>query len=131
MNPQTTDGIAARNSMTILKVSFSFGLQNSDIKIAAPSPKGTAINIANAVTLNVPIINASVPYLLLFRDVGYHSSLVKNSDKFNPPKRKPAPSLNTKKKIPKTKIIQLIPHNLMNTSITDSQNDAAVAELFC
>lgn len=106
----------------ILNVSLSFGLQNSETKIAAPSPNGTAIHIAKVVTLKVPTIKANAPYLLLFSEVGCHSTLVRNSVRFKPLKRKPAPSRNTKKKIPKTKMIQLIPHRRINSSITLSEN---------
>ena len=121
MNPQTTEGIAASNSMIILNVSRSFGLQNSDTKIAAPSPNGTASSIAKAVTLKVPRMRANVPYRLWFSEVGYHSGLVKNSPNFKPPKRNPAPSRNTKKKMPNTKMIALMPHKRMNSSITVSE----------
>ena len=130
MKPHTTEGIAASSSMIILNVSLSFGPQNSDTKIAAPSPNGTAIHIANVVTLKVPKIKAKVPYLLLLSEVGYHSGLVKNCPKSKPLKRKPAPSRNTKKKIPKTKIIQLIPHKRINSSITVSENGRFAALLF-
>ena len=122
MNPHTTEGIAARSSMIILNVSLSFGLQNSDTNIAAPSPKGTAIHIAKTVTLKVPTIKAKAPYLLLFSEVGCHSTLVRNSFKSKPLKRKPAPSRNTKKKMPNTKIIELIPHKRINNSMAVSEN---------
>jgi len=131
MNPHTTDGMTARNSITILNVSLNVGEQNSDTKIAAPSPNGTAINIAKDVTLNVPKINAKVPYLLLFSDVGYHSSLLKNSQRFNPLNRKLAPSLNTKKKIQKTNRIELIPQSRMKSSMTVSENGRLVALFGC
>ena len=61
MKPQTTDGMAASSSMTILSVSFTRGPQNSETKIAAPMPNGTAITMASAVTLAVPAISASTP----------------------------------------------------------------------
>jgi len=61
MNPQTTDGMAASSSMVTFSVSFHCGPQNSEMKIAAPIPNGTAINIASTVTLAVPAINASTP----------------------------------------------------------------------
>ena len=51
MKPHTTEGIAASNSITILSVSFQRGRQNSETKIAVPTPKGTAINIASKVTV--------------------------------------------------------------------------------
>ena len=61
MKPQTTDGIAASSSMTILSVSLHLLPQNSETKTAAPSPNGTAITIASTVTLNVPTMSASTP----------------------------------------------------------------------
>lgn len=61
MKPQTTEGIAASNSMTIFNVSLSRGPQNSETKIAAPSPNGTAMSIARSVTASVPTVKASVP----------------------------------------------------------------------
>jgi hypothetical protein len=61
IKPHTTLGMAASSSMTIFKVSLSLGPQNSDTKIAAPRPKGTAIAMASTVTLKVPTVSASVP----------------------------------------------------------------------
>ena len=61
MKPHTTLGIAARSSITILSVSLSRLPQNSEMKIAAPSPIGTASAIATPVTDNVPSVSASVP----------------------------------------------------------------------
>ena len=61
MNPQTTEGIAASSSMTILRVSLSLGPQNSDTKTAAASPAGTAITMASSVTEAVPAIRARIP----------------------------------------------------------------------
>jgi hypothetical protein len=61
MNPQTTEGIAASSSITTFSVSLVFFPQNSETKIAAPSPNGTAISIASTVTLAVPAISASTP----------------------------------------------------------------------
>ena len=61
MNPHTTDGMAASSSITILSVSLIRCPQNSETKIAAPMPNGTAINMASAVTLAVPAISASAP----------------------------------------------------------------------
>ena len=58
MNPHTTEGIAAKSSITIFRVSLSFGLQNSEMKRAAPKPNGTAMTIARTVTLMVPVISA-------------------------------------------------------------------------
>ena len=108
--------------MIILNVSLSLGLQNSDTKIAAPSPNGTAMSIAKAVTLNVPRMRANVPYRLLLNEVGYHSGLVRNCPRSNPPKRNPAPSRNTKKKMPNTKSIELMPHKRIKSSITVSES---------
>ena len=54
MNPQTTEGIAAKSSMTTFSTSFTCLPQNSETKTAAPRPNGTASNIASVVTLNVP-----------------------------------------------------------------------------
>jgi hypothetical protein len=61
MKPQTTEGIAAKSSITIFKVSLVRWPQNSETKMAAPRPKGTAINIASSVTLAVPAISARTP----------------------------------------------------------------------
>ena len=61
MNPHTTLGMAASSSMTILSVSLSLGPQNSETKMAAPSPNGTASRIATAVTDSVPTVRARVP----------------------------------------------------------------------
>ena len=61
MKPQTTLGIAASSSIMILSVSRTRGAQNSERKIAAPRPNGTAITIASAVTLSVPTVSANVP----------------------------------------------------------------------
>jgi glycogen operon protein len=57
----TTDGMAASSSMTTFRVSLSLGPQNSEMKIAAPSPNGTAMIMARPVTLNVPIMRANAP----------------------------------------------------------------------
>jgi hypothetical protein len=61
MKPHTTEGMAARNSITILSVSRVFEPQYSDTKIAAPSPAGTAISMASAVTATVPASSATMP----------------------------------------------------------------------
>ncbi len=61
INPQTTEGMAASNSTTILRISRILVGQNSEMKIAVPIPNGTAINIARQVTLPVPTIRASTP----------------------------------------------------------------------
>ena len=61
MKPHTTEGIAASNSMIILSISFMRPVQNSEMNIAAPRPKGTAIAMARMVTLPVPTISASTP----------------------------------------------------------------------
>ena len=61
MNPQTTEGIAANSSIRILHISFNLGPQNSETKIAAPRPNGTAMIMAKTVTLNVPMIRAKTP----------------------------------------------------------------------
>ena len=59
--PQTTEGIAASNSMVIFRNSRVLPLQNSETKIAAPSPKGTARPMAMITTLPVPRIRARAP----------------------------------------------------------------------
>ena len=61
MKPQTTLGMAASSSMTILSVSLSLGPQNSETKMAAPRPNGTASSMATAVTDRVPTVRARVP----------------------------------------------------------------------
>ena len=59
--PQTTEGMAASSSMVTLSDSLARGPQNSEMKIAAPIPNGTANAMASAVTLTVPAISASTP----------------------------------------------------------------------
>ena len=61
MKPHTTEGTAARSSITILSVSFVRLRQNSDTNTAAPRPKGTAMTMESSVTLSVPTISAPAP----------------------------------------------------------------------
>ena len=61
MKPHTTDGIAARSSITIFSVSLSLGEQNSEMKSAEPKPNGTAISMESIETLTVPAIRANTP----------------------------------------------------------------------
>ena len=132
MKPHTTEGIAASNSITIFNPSLSFGPQNSEIKMAAPNPKGTEISTAKQLTLAVPKISASIPYRGLEFEDGYHSGLVRNLIRSNPPspKSKGAPSLKTKKKIPKTNRIALIPHRRIRFSMIHSATICLVVRLF-
>jgi len=80
------------------------------------------MNMARAVTLPVPAIKARAPYRLWEMDEGNHSGLVKNSMRSNLRRRRSDPSLNTKKKILKTKIIALTPQSRIIHSITGSAN---------
>ena len=63
INPQTTEGIAASNSITTFNISFNRVPQNSEINIAPPKLNGTAIVIANIATLNVPNMIRAAPKL--------------------------------------------------------------------
>ena len=47
-NPQTTEGMAASSSTVILSVSLARGPQNSEMKMAAPMPNGTASAMASS-----------------------------------------------------------------------------------
>ena len=69
------------------------------------------MSIASVVTLKVPAIIASTPYRLLTSEVGYHCSLKRNwlRLKCELPRIGKA-SLKTKKKMPRTKTIALMPH---------------------
>jgi hypothetical protein len=121
MKPQTMLGIAASSSMTTFKISRVFPLENSDTKIAAPRPNGTAMSIATPVTLSVPASRASVPKRTLLIEVGYHSVLVRNWPVLNSLlTRIGAPSRKTKKKIAKTKRIALTPQMRMSSSMAFS-----------
>ena len=108
MKPQTTLGMAASSSITIFNVSFVLPVQNSETKIAAPNPKGTAITIASVVTLRVPTMSAPMPYWGWTEEVGIQFLLKKNSLKSSFA-RKGAPSLKTKKKMPNTNTMALMP----------------------
>ena len=121
MKPHTMLGIAASSSMMIFKISRSLPVQNSEMKIAAPRPKGTAISIATPVTLSVPMSSASVPKRTLLIEVGYQSVLPRNSPMLNSLcARIGAPSRKTKKKIAKTKKIALMPQMRMSSSMAFS-----------
>ena len=79
MNPQTTDGMAAKNSMTTFSTSRVLRPQNSDTKIAAPKPVGTEMTMASAVTDAVPASSARMPNCGRIVDSGRQFALVKNS----------------------------------------------------
>src|SRR5437773_2206740 len=109
MNPQTTDGMAARNSITIFSVSRVFEPQYSDTKIAAPSPLGTAIAIARAVTDSVPARSATMPNCGWIVESGRQFALVKNSRRLRPLTSAGAASRKTKNRMLKTKKMALHP----------------------
>ena len=88
--------------------------------MAEPMPSGTAITTARVVTVSVPTISASTPNRTWLSDVGYHSVLNRNSFRFRPLNRKPAPSRNTKKKIPNTNTMALTPQARISPSISGS-----------
>ena len=52
--PSTTEGIAAKSSITGLTISFSQAAANSEVKSAAPKAKGRANKRETSVTLMVP-----------------------------------------------------------------------------
>ena len=79
MNPQTTEGMAASSSITTFRVSLVLPVQNSETKMAAPTPKGTAMTMARKVTLKVPTISAPTPNLVCVCEVGNHSVEKRNS----------------------------------------------------
>ncbi len=81
--------------MTILRGSLTRLRQNSEMNIAAPSPKGTAIAIAVTVTLRVPRMSESTPERTLLCEVGYHSVVNRNFERLKSPKRRPTPSFAT------------------------------------
>ena len=69
----------------------------------------------------IPAMMARMPYRLLLTEVGYHSVLKKNFNGSHFENKNPAPSRKTKKKMPKTKIMALIPQILMVVSIRNSE----------
>ena len=122
MNPQTMDGMAARNSIKTFRTSRVRVVQNSDTKIAAAKPTGTAMIIARSVTDAVPARRARMPNCGRIVDSGRQLRLVKNSLRSSVWKRAEAPSRKTKTKIANTKIIALQPHSPMSSSMIVSVN---------
>ena len=123
MNPQTMDGMAARNSIKTFRTSRVRVVQNSDTKIAAAKPTGTAMIIARSVTDAVPARRARMPNCGRIVDSGRQLTLVKNSSlRSSVWKRAEAPSRKTKTKIANTKMIALQPHSPMSSSMIVSVN---------
>ena len=60
--PSTTEGMPASSSTTGFKISRTRGRAYCDTKSAAPTPSGTAKNIATTVTLIVPTMSGHSPY---------------------------------------------------------------------
>ena len=61
INPNTTLGIAANNSMPALRISLIFSGATSAIYIAQPTPIGIEIIAAPNVTRSDPSIKGSIP----------------------------------------------------------------------
>ena len=78
-NPNTTDGIAASNSIIKPRKFLIFsGKKSSVINIAVPTPRGTAIRRDKTDVTTVPYIAVKAPYRLL---IGSQSDVIK---KFKP-----------------------------------------------
>ena len=123
-NPHTTEGIAASISTRIFRVSRVLPVANSAMKSAAPSDSGTEKSIANPVTLAVPTMSASAPYVGLL-EVGRHAIDVKNSHRLSGPRTKSTPSFVTKTKIPRMKMIAEMPPTKTSHWATRSTYHAA------
>ena len=121
MKPQTTLGIAAKTSMTTFNTSLTLPLQNSETNTAPPSAKGTAISMASNVTQPVPTMRAPIPKRGLPGEFGNQSVVNRNFPRSSFASIG-APSRKTKKRMPKTKMMALMPQRRMKTSMAFSAN---------
>ena len=75
-SPKTTEGIAVNSSTIPPIITLIFlGRISSVMKIAVPTPRGTAIMIDAKEVTNVPYIAVKAPYSSL---TGFHSEVNKN-----------------------------------------------------